>query len=223
VVIGYRSYIALIEPLCAGRKVIANGMGRERGRCRQALEYFQKGKTVAVVSGGDSGVYGMAGLVLEIAQEAGIDAQELIEIVPGVPAFAAAAARVGAPVMHDFACISLSDLLTPWDKIEKRLRAAAEADFVACLYNPRSTQRVKHIVLARDIFCEHRSPQTPCALVRNAFRENEEVCICSLENMADHDIDMRSIVIIGNSETYTFGKWMITPRGYEWKSALCGI
>lgn len=215
VVVGYRSYIELIEPLCAGKRVVSNGMGQERQRCRQALEYLQQGLKVAVVSSGDAGIYGMAGLVLELAEEAGVDAQSRIEIVPGVPAFVAAASRVGAPLMHDFACISLSDLMTPWEKIEKRLQAAAGADFVTCLYNPKSTQRTSHIVRAHEIFSRFRNPGTPCAVVRDAYRIEETVCMSALKDMLNHRIDMRSIVIIGNSETYSRGSLMITPRGYE--------
>ncbi len=148
-------------------------MGMEVERCEAALREALLGRTVALISSGDAGIYGMAGLVLEIAQKKGIEHPEAIEIVPGVPAFVAAAALVGAPLMNDFASISLSDLMNPWEKIEKRLAAAASGDFVTCLYNPRSTNRVQQIEKAREIFLKHRSPETPVAIVRNAFRDEQ--------------------------------------------------
>ena len=214
VIVGYDSYIDLIHPLCAGKVIIASGMGQEVQRCEAALREGLLGRTVALISSGDAGIYGMAGLVLEIAQKKGIEHPEAIEIVPGVPAFVAAAALVGAPLMNDFACLSLSDLMNPWEKIETRLEAAASGDFVTCLYNPQSKKRTSQIKKARDIFLKHRSPATPAAIIRNAFRDNQSTVITTLAAMLSHEIDMLSIIIIGNSETEQLGNWMVTKRGY---------
>ena len=215
VIVGYSAYIDLAEPLFFGKVVITGGMGMEVERCEAALREALVGRTVALISSGDAGIYGMAGLVLEIAQKKGIEHPEAIEIVPGVPAFVAAAALVGAPLMNDFASISLSDLMNPWEKIEKRLAAAASGDFVTCLYNPKSTNRVQQIEKAREIFLKHRSPETPVAIIRNAFREGQSTLISSLDAMLSHEIDMLSIVIIGCSETVADERWMLTKRGYK--------
>lgn len=214
VIVGYSAYIDLIASLCSGKVVISSGMGGEVERCEAALRETLLGRTVALISSGDAGIYGMAGLVLEISQKKGIEHPEAIEIVPGVPAFVAASALVGAPLMNDFASISLSDLLNAWEKIEKRIDAAASGDFVACLYNPRSTNRVQQLEKAREIFLKHRSPETPVAIVRNAFRDGQNKVVTTLDAMLSHDIDMLSIVIIGNSETESDGRWMVTRRGY---------
>ena len=215
VIVGYSAYVDLAEPLFLGKVVITGGMGMEVERCEAALREALVGRTVALISSGDAGIYGMAGLVLEIAQKKGIEHPEAIEIVPGVPAFVAAAALVGAPLMNDFASISLSDLMNPWEKIEKRLDAAASGDFVTCLYNPKSTNRVQQIEKAREIFLKHRSPETPVAIIRNAFREGQSTLISSLDAMLSHEIDMLSIVIIGCSETVADERWMLTKRGYK--------
>lgn len=214
VIVGYSTYVDLTEPLFFGKVVITGGMGMEVERCEAALREALLGRTVALISSGDAGIYGMAGLVLEIAQRKGIEYPEAIEIVPGVPAFVAAAALVGAPLMNDFVSISLSDLLNDWEKIEKRIDAAALGDFVACLYNPRSAQRVQQLEKTREIFLKHRRPETPVAIVRKAFREDQSTCITTLDAMLSQDIDMLSIVIIGNSETESDGRWMVTRRGY---------
>lgn len=215
VIVGYSAYVDLAEPLLFGKVVITGGMGMEVERCEAALREALLGRTVALISSGDAGIYGMAGLVLEIALKKGIEHPEAIEIVPGVPAFVAAAALVGAPLMNDFASISLSDLMNPWEKIEKRLAAAASGDFVTCLYNPRSTNRVQHIEKAREIFLKHRSPETPVAIIRNAFRDDQSKVITTLDAMLSHEIDMLSIVIIGCSESMAEGRWMLTTRGYK--------
>ncbi|MFC1592318.1 precorrin-3B C(17)-methyltransferase [Thermodesulfobacteriota bacterium] len=214
VVVGYTKYIELVRPLCEDKVIIASGMGGEIERCRAALREALLGKQVALVSSGDAGIYGMAGLVLEIAHSKDIEDTGAIEIIPGVPAFAAAAARVGAPLMHDFASISLSDLLTAWEKIEKRLEAAAQADFVTCLYNPKSKKRTFQIERAREIFLQQRNKNTPCAIVRNVSRSDESAVITTLDALLQHEIDMFCMVIIGNSETRSSGPWLITPRGY---------
>jgi precorrin-3B C17-methyltransferase len=208
VVIGYRSYIPFIEDLLDGKEVISLGMHRELERARAACRIAREGKTVAVVSSGDPGVYGMAGLVLELAKD--VD----VEIVPGVTAATAAASILGAPLTHDFAVISLSDLLTPWDKIDKRLKAAAEGDFVIVLFNPRSKGRQEQIQLARQVIMNYREPQTPVGIVRNAKRAEEKAIITDLGQMLKEDIDMRTTIIIGNSQTVIINGRMVTPRGY---------
>ena len=214
-VVGYQTYLDLVQPLLVGKDVISSGMRQEIDRCRQALELASSGKIVALVSGGDAGVYGMAGLVLELV---GADGPE-VEIVPAVSAVQAAAARLGAPLMHDFAVISLSDLLTPWPLIRQRLEAAASADFVIALYNPRSKGRPDHLDAARDIILRHRSTQTPVGIVRHATRQEETITVGTLSDFSVAEIDMFSLVIIGNSQTMIdkVGR-MITPRGYENKA-----
>jgi len=225
VVVGYTTYLDLVAPLLEGKKVVSTGMTREVERCREALSIAASGSTVALVSGGDAGVYGMAGLVLELADagEGAIHESSLLDVeivvVPGVSAVQAAAAVLGAPLMHDFAVISLSDLLTPWEVIERRLVAAAAADFVVALYNPRSKGRVKHLEAARDILLAARPATTPVGIVRNACRPGEERTVATLAEVADQRVDMFSIVIIGNSATYVDGGGrMVTPRGYETRS-----
>jgi adenosylcobyric acid synthase len=227
-VVGYKIYLDLIKPLLAGKDVVSTGMTREVERCQEALRLAATGKTVALVSGGDAGVYGMAGLVLELVEtdprvyqdkgeHTGSPLRDVeIIIVPGVSAVQAAAAVLGAPLMHDFAVISLSDLLTPWELIEKRLRAAAAADFVTAIYNPRSKGRTTQLDMARQIFLTARSADTPVGIVRNACRSGEERIVTSLSEMDTVSVDMYSIVIIGNSSTFVDGEGrMITPRGYK--------
>ncbi|MFZ5945316.1 MAG: precorrin-3B C(17)-methyltransferase [Bacillota bacterium] len=210
VIIGYGTYIDLIKDIVKGKEIINSGMTKEIERARQAVEIAQKGKKVAVISSGDPGVYGMAGIVLEMTGE-----QVEVEIIPGVTAATAAAASLGAPLMHDFAVISLSDLLTPWNKIITRIEAAALGDMVIVLYNPKSKGRPDNILTAREIILWHRDPSTPVGLVRNAKRGNEEVIITTLKDMLNHNIDMLTTVIIGNSETVIQRNKMITPRGYQ--------
>jgi len=217
VIVGYSRYTGLIAPLCKGKIVIASGMGREVERCEAALREALLGKKVALVSSGDSGIYGMAGLVLEIALRKGIDNRSAIEIIPGVPAFVAAAALVGAPLMNDFAVVSLSDLLTPWKTVEKRLDAAAQGDFVVCLYNPKSKRRITQLTKARKIFLKYRSKSTPCAVLRNVSRHGESIKLTTLGDLLKQTIDMQCIVIIGNSQTDSNGGWLLTSRGYQVK------
>jgi len=191
-------------------------------RCRKAVELAAGGRTVSVISGGDPGVYAMAGLVFELlrSEEGKGGTLPVVEVIPGISALNAGAARLGAPLMHDFACISLSDRLTPWDMIEKRLDAAAAADFVIVLYNPRSKGRAGHINRAREIILKHRLPTTIVGIVKGAMREHERVIVTDLEHMQDSDIDMQTTVIIGNSKTFVWNGRMITPRGYENKFAI---
>lgn len=214
-VIGYTTYLRLIDPLLAGKEVIESSMTREKERCLRAIDEALQGKKVALVSSGDSGIYGMSGLLLELMEKDSRAREIPIEMVPGVPAFVAAAAAVGAPLMNDFAAISLSDLLTPWEAIEKRLAAAASGDFVTCLYNPKSSRRTVQIERAIEIFCRHRDRKTPCAIVRSVSRPEQNIIMTSLEHLRDCFIDMLCLVIVGNSQTALHGRWMITSRGYE--------
>ncbi len=218
VIIGYKTYLDLIPDFLAGKEVISSEMMKEVERCRIALTAAEAGKIVALVSGGDPGIYAMAGLVYELAKETACTCK--IEIIPGLAAINSCAARLGAPLMHDFAAISLSDLLTPWEVIEKRLFAAATADFVTAIYNPRSKRRTDQIVRAREIFLAHRAPATPVGIVTAATRDNETIVVTTLEKMLGSDIGMQSTVIIGNSQTYTWNDLMITPRGYRGKYQL---
>ncbi len=217
VIIGYSLYTDLIKPLQRTGQVIESlPITQEQERAQRAIALAQWGLTVAVVSSGDCGIYGMAGLVLEALRSSGWDGQTpQVQVFPGISALQSAASRVGAPLMHDFCAISLSDLLTPWEVIAKRLSAAAEGDFITAIYNPRSLKRTEQIVIARDIFLQYRSPDTPVAIVRAAYRQDEQVILTTLDNMLDSPIDMLTTVIIGNSTTLNYAGWMITPRGYE--------
>lgn len=215
-VIGYSLYIKLIDSLLQPNQIIeALPITQERQRAQRAIELAQWGLTVAVVSSGDSGIYGMAGLVLEELQAGGWDGTSPnVQVFPGITALQAAAARVGTPLMHDFCAISLSDLLTPWQVIEKRLVAAAMADFVTAIYNPRSQTRIEQLTVARDIFLQYRDSNTPVAIVRSAYRQDEQIYITTLDKLLDVPVDMLTTVLIGNQSTRTHANWMITPRGY---------
>jgi cobalt-precorrin 5A hydrolase/precorrin-3B C17-methyltransferase len=215
-VIGYSLYIDLIAPLLRpGQIVEALPITQERQRAERAIELAFWGLTVAVVSSGDCGIYGMAGLVLEELRAQGWDGKTPgVQVFPGISALQAAASRVGAPLMHDFCAISLSDLLTPWEVIEKRLTAAAQADFVTALYNPRSQTRTQQIATATAIFLKYRDPMTPIAIVRSAYRPDEQITLTTLEKLLETPIDMLTTVLIGNQSTRTHEDWMITPRGY---------
>ncbi|MDH5527277.1 MAG: precorrin-3B C(17)-methyltransferase [Nitrospirota bacterium] len=223
VVIGYSTYIDLVAPLLKGKEVIEKGMTEELDRCELALTRAREGCVVALISSGDVGVYGMAGPTYEVLREAGWHpngGDVEVEVVPGVTALSACAARVGAPLTHDFCAISLSDLLTPWPVIEKRLEAAAAADFVVALYNPKSGRRTRQIVRAQEILLGHRAPETPVALVKSAYREREDIVLSTLSHMLEHKIGMLTTVLVGNSTTFTFDGLMITPRGYANKYQL---
>lgn len=219
VIVGYRTYLDLVQSCFnAQAEVVSSAMMQEIDRCRQALELAEAGRNVALVCGGDPGIYAMAGLVFELAKNQ--DNTCAIEIIPGIAALNACAAVLGAPLMHDFAAISLSDLLTPWELIEKRLEAAAAADFVAVLYNPKSKKRTSQIERAQQIFLGHRAAETPVGIVHAASREDESVQLCTLANMLDADIGMQSTVTIGNSQSYIWQSRMVTPRGYAGKYEL---
>ncbi|NEN87541.1 MAG: precorrin-3B C(17)-methyltransferase [Okeania sp. SIO3H1] len=216
VVIGYSLYIDLIQPLLNPGQIIEKlPITQEKERAERAIELANFGLNVAVVSSGDCGIYGMAGLVLEQLRATGWDGKiPMVEVFPGVSALQSAAARVGAPLMHDFCAISLSDLLTPWEVIEKRLNAVAMADFVVALYNPKSQKRTEQLVKAVNIFLEYRKPETPVAIARSVYRENEEITLTSLDKLLEFSIDMLTVILIGNESTGIYNNWMITPRGY---------
>lgn len=216
VVIGYSTYIKLVEDLLEGKEVIKKGMTEELDRSIEAYEYAKKGKTVALVSSGDIGVYGMAGPTYEFLLESGWtqDSEIEVEVVVGSTALSSCAALVGAPLTHDFCAISLSDLLTPWTVIANRLESAAKGDFVVALYNPKSGRRTQHIVEAQKIMLRYRSPQTPVAIVKSGYRKLQNVQLVTLAEMADCDIGMLTTVLIGNSSTFIRSGLMVTPRGY---------
>ncbi|HHV77097.1 MAG TPA: precorrin-3B C(17)-methyltransferase [Syntrophothermus lipocalidus] len=212
VIIGYKTYTALIANLTAGKKVISSGMRKEVDRCHQALDLAEAGCKVALVSSGDPGIYGMAGIMLEVAQKR--NRHIPIRVVPGVTAASIAAAVLGAPLMHDFAVISLSDLLTPWEKIRLRLELCAQADLIICLYNPRSHGRTQQLTKAWQILSKYKKPETPVGIVKNAGRSDQKADLTDLGSMLSVDTDMSSVIIIGNESTYIAHGKMITPRGY---------
>ena len=212
VVAGYTRYLELIRDLTAGKELIATGMTREVERCRMALERAEAGQTVALVSSGDPGVYGMAGLVLELAASEGIAVP--IEIVPGVSAANSLAARLGAPLMCDFTTLSLSDLLVSWETIRGRLEAVATADLVAAIYNPRSQKRTRQLDEAAAIFRRHRPGTTPVGVGIAVGTPAEQIFLSDLDHFLDLPIDMQSVVIIGNRSTKRIEEWFVTPRGY---------
>lgn len=217
VVIGYTTYIKLVKDLLEGKEVIKKGMTEEIDRCIEAYEQAKLGKTVALISSGDIGVYGMAGPTYEVLLQAGWTPTDDIEveIVPGSTALSACASLVGAPLTHDFCSISLSDLLTPWPVISRRIEAAGHADFVIALYNPKSGRRTQQIVQAQHILLRYRKPETPVAIVKSAYRRRQSIQLVRLDEMAECEIGMLTTVLIGNSSTFIKEGLMITPRGYE--------
>jgi len=216
VVVGYVTYIKLVADLIEGKEVVRKGMTEELDRAVTALEAARAGKKVALISSGDAGVYGMAGPTYEVLFQAGWtpDDPVQVEIVPGASALNACAALVGAPLTHDFCAISLSDLLTPWPVIARRLDAAAMADFVVALYNPKSGRRTRQIVEAQRLFLRHREAETPVAIVKSAYRRRQHIEFRTLQTMCEADIGMLSTVLIGNSNTIMRHGLMVTPRGY---------
>lgn len=213
VIAGYTTYVNLVKYEFADKEFYVSGMKREVERCQEVLEVAKSGKTVALISSGDSGIYGMAGIMLEVAMGTGIE----VEVVPGITSTIAGAALVGAPLMHDQVIISLSDLLTDWEVIKRRIDCASKGDFIISLYNPKSKTRVDQIVEAREIMLKYKSPSTPVALLRHIGREEENYTLTTLNDFLNYDIDMFTIVIIGNFNTYVKNGKMITPRGYQEK------
>lgn len=235
VIAGYTTYIDLIRDIIGDKPVIETGMKKEVDRVSAAIDEALEGRPCAIVSSGDPGIYAMAGLVFEMCRERGIDlttqpqpAPETgtprltVEVVPGIPALAAGAALLGAPLTHDFAAVSLSDLLTPWEVIEKRLDAAAAADFVLVIYNPKSKRRDTHLERARDIILNHRDAATPVGVVTGAMRENQRVVLTTLGELHRAEVDMQTTVFVGNAASFVFSDHLVTPRGYSGKYRLDG-
>ena len=223
-VIGYRTYIGLVKHLLDGKDIVQTGMTEEIGRARAAVERARDGGRVALVSSGDAGVYGMAGLVFEVLKEIGWkrDQSPELRIVPGMTALNSCASLVGAPLVHDFCSISLSDLLTPWPVIARRLEAATSADFVIGLYNPASGRRTRQIVEAQKIIRRHRSGTTPVALIKSAYRDLQSAVLTDVDHFLDYEIGMLTTVLVGSSNTFVFEGYMVTPRGYTNKYTFEG-
>lgn len=214
VIIGYTVYVDLVREHFLEKEFLTTPMRKEVDRCRMAFEEAEKGRKVAMICSGDAGVYGMAGLMLELGREYP-DCE--VRVIPGVTAATGGAAVLGAPLIHDFALISLSDLLTPWEKIEKRLRLAAEADFVICLYNPGSKKRADYLEKACEIMMESKSGDTVCGLVSQIGREGESMRVLPLKELKKTPVDMFTTVFIGNSQTVEVDGKMVTPRGYRYE------
>ena len=213
VIVGYKYYFRFIEKIIRpGAICIDSGMKREKARAEEAYNYATEGKVVTVIRSGDAGIYGMDPHIYEMKREKGSDIS--IEALPGISAFQKAASLLGAPVGHDFCVISLSDLMTPWELIEKRIKAAASADFITAIYNPKSEGRYWQLYRLIEIFLQERDPQTPVGFVRQAGREEQEVTITTLADFDPEQVDMFTVILIGNSQTYQFENKMITPRGY---------
>lgn len=219
VLIGYKYYFQFVEPyLAPGTVCVDTGMKKERERAEEAFAQAEQGKTVCVVSSGDAGIYGMAPLIWEMKRERGSAVE--IEVLPGISAFQKAASLLGAPIGHDLCILSLSDLMTPWEKIERRIRAAAVADFITAVYNPRSNGRYWQLYRLQEIFLQHRDPATPVGFVRQAGRDDEQVTLTTLGKFDPEQVDMFTVVIIGNSQSYAFEGKFITPRGYYREDAM---
>ena len=212
VIIGYTVYVDLVREHFAGKEFLTTPMTKEVDRCELAFKTAASGKTTAMICSGDAGVYGMSGLILEIGQRY---PQVEVEMVPGVTAAIGGASVLGAPLIHDFAVISLSDLLTPWEKIEQRLLAAAQADFVVCLYNPSSKKRHDYLMKACDLMLQYKSEDTVCGTVVNIGREGEQMKLYTLKELRDTPVDMFTTVFVGNSQTCVIDGKMVTPRGYR--------
>lgn len=212
VIIGYTVYIDLVKDHFPGKTFLSTPMKKEKERCVLAFEEAAKGQEVAMICSGDAGVYGMAGLMYEVSVNY---PDTELEIIPGVTAATGGAAVLGAPLIHDFCLISLSDLLTPWELIERRLEDAAHGDFVVCLYNPSSVKRHDYLSKACDIMMKHKSPDTVCGIVSNIGREGEAMKVMSLRELRDTEVDMFTTVFIGNSSTKEIKGRMVTPRGYR--------
>lgn len=208
IIVGYNKYIDMIKELIEGKEVYSTGMMKEEERCREALN-LSKHKNVALISTGDSGIYGMAGLILEMKEK------EEVEIIPGITASSSAGSVVGAPLMHDNCNISLSDLMTPYEDIKKRVKAAAESDFIISLYNPKSKGRPYYLRECIDIIREFREDTTPVAVVKHALRDGQEVTMTTIGEFNDEIVDMMSIVIVGNTKSFYKNGSFITPRGYN--------
>ena len=224
IIVGYETYVSLVEDLISGKEVYRYPMTQEVDRANQAIDFAEKGGIVSLVSSGDPGIYGMVGLIYEILAEKGwkkgngID----VECVPGVSSLNSCSALIGSPLMTDFAVVSMSDLLVPWEIIVKRVEAAALGDFVTVVYNPSSKKRIHQLKDAREIFLKYRNPETPVAIVKGAFRDSQSIVLTNLEKMLEYPdmMGMITTIIIGNSSSYNYGDMMINPRGYRSKYQL---
>ena len=224
IIVGYETYVSLVEDLISGKEVYRYPMTQEVDRANQAIDFAEKGGIVSLVSSGDPGIYGMVGLIYEILAEkgwkkgTGID----VECVPGASSLNSCSAVIGSPLMTDFAVVSMSDLLVPWEIIVKRVEAAALGDFVTVVYNPSSKKRIHQLKDARDIFLKHRNPETPVAIVKGAFRDSQSIVLTNLEKMLEYPdmMGMITTIIIGNSSSYNYDDMMINPRGYRSKYQL---
>lgn len=220
-IVGYETYVNLVEDLIEGKEVHRYAMTQEVERAHQCIDLAKSGKIVSLVSSGDPGIYGMAGLIYEMLAEERWDRKTglFVEIVPGVSSLNSCAALVGSPLMTDFAVVSMSDLLVPWEIIVKRVEAAAQGDFVIVIYNPASKKRIHQLQDTRKILLKYRSPNTPVAIIKGAYRESQEVVLTDLENMENHSdkLGMITTVIVGNSSTFRYDDLMINPRGYTSK------
>lgn len=224
VIIGYDTYVSLIEDIISGKEVYRYPMTQEVDRANQAIELAQSGKVVSLVSSGDPGIYGMIGLIYEILAEKDWNKQVgiYVECIPGVSSLNSCAALIGSPLMTDFAVVSMSDLLVPWDIITKRVESAALGDYVTVIYNPSSKKRIHQLKDTRDIFLKFRKPSTPVAIVKGAYRDSQSIVITTLDKMLDFPdmLGMITTVIVGNSSTFNFKGMMINPRGYRSKYRL---
>ena len=223
-IVGYTTYVNLVEDLIQGKEIHSYAMTQEVERAHQCIDLAKEGKIVSLVSSGDPGIYGMAGLIYETLATTGWDpSDELkVEIIPGVSALNSCASIVGSPLMTDFAVVSMSDLMVPWEIIQKRVKSAAQGDFVLVIYNPKSQKRIHQLQDTQKILLEHRKPTTPVAIIKSAYRESETIVMTDLENLLnfDEELGMTSTVIVGNSSTYTYKDLMINPRGYKSKYNL---
>jgi precorrin-3B C17-methyltransferase len=223
-IVGYTTYVNLVQDLITGKDVYQYAMTQEVERAQQCIDLAKEGKIVSLVSSGDPGIYGMAGLIYETLAESGWDPKTglQVEIVPGVSALNSCSAIIGSPLMTDFAVLSMSDLLVPWEIIVKRVEAAAQGDFVIVIYNPSSKKRIHQIQETRKILLKYRKPSTPVAIIKGAYRESQTVVMTDLENLEKHSdkLGMISTVIVGNSSTYNYKDLMINPRGYKSKYNL---
>lgn len=212
IIVGYTTYVRLIKELVGDKEIVSTGMKQEIDRCQKALDIAATGKEVAVISSGDAGIYGMAGLILELNSKMPTPVE--VKVIPGITASVSGAALLGAPLMNDFCHISLSDLMTPWEMIEKRLHAAASADFVICLYNPRSKGRPDHLAKALGIISQYKSTDTYVGIAKDVGRKKEQTIITTIKDLDETLVDMTTVVLVGNKETYVANGNMITPRGY---------
>jgi precorrin-3B C17-methyltransferase len=223
-IVGYDTYVGLVEDLIQGKEIHRYAMTQEVERAKQCIELAQSGKVVSLVSSGDPGIYGMAGLIYETLAESGWDPKTglEVEVVPGVSALNSCASLIGSPLMTDFAVVSMSDLLVPWEMIVKRVEAAAQGDYVIVIYNPSSKKRIHQLQDTRKLLLKYRKSNTPVAIIKGAYRDSQTIVITDLENMEEHadKLGMISTVIIGNSSTYNFKNLMINPRGYTSKYNL---